>query len=503
MISKVRQINKSVSLFGALILAISLLAVGCLNDEPTLVSVDDASKSLIVNPVGAPGSRPLTQIQTASRGYSTPDLAISPVISATGQVSMSVDAVGTNGPVGIVQVETPGPLPATVRSAYFMAASTGFLNTPIPAGDISIDGTPVTFDVEVPSAILSYNYFADVTALVQGKIDAAAPGTRVDFEITEVNTFDVDGEILVVIFDDPNVTTDNSIFLLFGAQDIAGDTFDLSLANPLDLSDPELVLDMCLGISYGFQDPTTQVQFSYVDVNGNRLSSSAGGQDDGAGENGALITVGGLDDTNGNPPPFAPPADFNDPDDELYNLIPYVNNGDTQISVFTENPSTDDNILFACFFLTVKASIGLEVPMDIKPTSCPNPFNIKIFEEEPNNSKSMRGGVLPVALLGTDFLDVNDIDPATLLLEGVAPVRYNYEDVTTPVVGEDCECTTDGPDGFRDLTLKFRSSDIAAALGPVSGGDYIELTLTGNLYDGTPFVTRDCVRILARTEITR
>jgi hypothetical protein len=481
---------------------VSLLAVGCFNDEPALMSVDDPAQTSVIKSLGGPGARPLGKIDLVSRDIAGPELAISPFVGATGQVSLSADAVGTNGPVGIVQVETPGPMPATVRGAYFMAASTGFTMAQIAAGDIMIDGMGVTFDVEIPNAIESYNYWADVTAMVEGKINAAAPGTRVDFEITEMNTDWVDGEILVVIFDDPNVTTDNSIFLLFGAQDIAGDTFDLVLADPIDLADPELVVDMSLGISFGFQEPTTTDQFSLVDVNGNRLTSSAGGQDDGEGNNGALITVGGLDDTNVNPPPMAPPADFNDPDDELYNLIPYVNDGDTEISVFTENPSTDDNILFAGFFLTVEAAL-LEIPMDIKPTSCPNPFNYKIFEEEPNNSKSMRGGVLPVALLGTETFDVSQIDPASLMLEGVAPVRFNYEDVTTPYDGDDCGCTTEGPDGFTDLTLKFRSSDIAAAMGMVYAGDVVELSLTGTLLDGTPFIAKDCVRILGKMEITR
>jgi hypothetical protein len=150
--------------------------------------------------------------------------------------------------------------------------------------------------------------------------------------------------------------------------------------------------------------------------------------------------------------------------------------------------------LFGAFFLTVRASIGLVVPMDIKPTSCPNPFNLKYFDD-PENAKSMKGGVLPVALLGTEFLDVHDIDVTSLLLEGVAPVRYAYEDVTTPVYGE-CECTTLGPDGYTDLTLKFAVRAITVALGAVQPGDVVELTLTGKLLDGTPFETTDCVKIL-------
>ncbi|MHC4346223.1 MAG: hypothetical protein ACYSUP_16230, partial [Planctomycetota bacterium] len=42
-----------------------------------------------------------------------------------------------------------------------------------------------------------------------------------------------------------------------------------------------------------------------------------------------------------------------------------------------------------------------EVAVDIKPQSCPNPFNIK--------SK----GVLPVAILGTDEFDVEDVNTAS------------------------------------------------------------------------------------------
>jgi hypothetical protein len=192
---------------------------------------------------------------------------------------------------------------------------------------------------------------------------------------------------------------------------------------------------------------------------------------------------------------------FNDPDDELYDLIPFVANGDTQIDVATINPSNDDNILFGAFFLTVRASIELVVPMDIKPTSCPNPFNVKIVDE-PENAKSNKGGILPVALLGTEFVDVHDIDPASLLLEGVAPIRYGYEDVTTPVYGE-CECTTLGADGYTDLTLKFQVRDISPLLVAYQPGDVVELTLTGQLLDGTPFETTDCVRILGEVTFTR
>ncbi|UCH84912.1 MAG: hypothetical protein JSW50_04280, partial [Candidatus Latescibacterota bacterium] len=120
--------------------------------------------------------------------------------------------------------------------------------------------------------------------------------------------------------------------------------------------------------------------------------------------------------------------------------------------------------------------------LDIHPTSCPNPLNVK--------SK----GLTPVAILGSASGDVLDIDVSTVLLEGVAPIRSSVEDVATPLFdGEECECTTDGPDGIMDLTLKFRTQDLVAAFGPVEDGEVLILTLTATLLDGTPIELNDCV----------
>jgi hypothetical protein len=134
------------------------------------------------------------------------------------------------------------------------------------------------------------------------------------------------------------------------------------------------------------------------------------------------------------------------------------------------------------------------VPVDIMPTSCRNPLNVK--------SK----GVLPVAILGTEDFDVTQIDPASVRLEGVAPMRWALEDVATPyepyIGKEDCfDCTTEGPDGYLDLTLKFGMQEVVAALGDVNDGDCLVLTLTGNLmeeYGGIAIVGEDVVTILKK-----
>jgi len=140
---------------------------------------------------------------------------------------------------------------------------------------------------------------------------------------------------------------------------------------------------------------------------------------------------------------------------------------------------------------------AMRVAVDIKPGSCPNPFNVKSH------------GKLPVAILGTADLDVTTIDPLTIRLAGVAPIRSSIEDVGTPFEPftgkEDCsfDCTDAGSDGWDDLTLKFKTQEIVEALGPDMHGECRVLTLTGNLNEesgGTPIEGEDLVLILNRPD---
>ena len=134
----------------------------------------------------------------------------------------------------------------------------------------------------------------------------------------------------------------------------------------------------------------------------------------------------------------------------------------------------------------VRGGWALEVDLDIKPGTCPNSCNLKAK------------GVLPAAILGTADFDVSTIDPATVQLEGVSPLRWHWKDVGTPLDGEPCDCYELEGDGYVDLTLKFDPEEIMAALGPVSDGDEIVLTLTGQLVDGVPIEGQDCIVILDR-----
>jgi hypothetical protein len=286
------------------------------------------------------------------------------LVAEDGFISLSVDGVGTNDPAGTtIQVNKPSA-GATVRSAYLAAAST-FTN-PILPGQITLNGVEVGFTESVFNGIggnpmFFNNVFGDVTAIVAPLIDAAPAGI-INIPVMEAAfaTDDIEGEILAVIFDDPSVTEPSGVILLFGGQAPQGEQFTVSLAEPLDLTDPNAKATMGLGISFGFQDTVGTNMISEVDVNGARMTSSAGGEDDGIGTNGALITVGGIGDSIENPAdPFAGSSGF-DTDDELYDLRPFVATGDTQILVDTINPSDDDNIFFAYFETSVPTSIADE-----------------------------------------------------------------------------------------------------------------------------------------------
>ena len=150
-------------------------------------------------------------------------------------------------------------------------------------------------------------------------------------------------------------------------------------------------------------------------------------------------------------------------------------------------------LIILVIFLTSTCVLAPPVPrvlIDIKPQSCPNPLNVA--------SK----GVLPVAIVSTDAFDATLVDPATVQLEGVAPLRWSVEDVATPfdpysVSDGDClGCTTEGPDGIDDLTLKFKRQEIIEALGDVYNRQCRLVRITGETFSGELIVGEDVVVIL-------
>lgn len=292
-----------------------------------------------------PPGRPIRLSQGLDGHYTT-----------TGHIALSVDGLGTLNSSGWVQVRKPAG--ATVRAAFLAAATTGFTNAVIPNGVLTLNGAPVDWATSLTNTIGSRNYLADVTALVAPMLNAA-PAGLINVTVGEgALSAKIDGSILAVVFDDPAQATDRTVTLFFGALDVNGDAFNIGLAEPARPADADYVLDLSLGISFGFQDPTTRNQLSRVDVNGLRLTSCAGGQDDGLSSDGGLVTVGGVGDSHANPAdPMAPPTNF-DSDDELYDLKPFVKEGDQLVQVNTINPSLDDNIFFAALLMSGTALVN-------------------------------------------------------------------------------------------------------------------------------------------------
>jgi len=162
---------------------------------------------------------------------------------------------------------------------------------------------------------------------------------------------------------------------------------------------------------------------------------------------------------------------------------PITATGGFYISSCSDGPLTDNFYDDVCYE-PLGPSI-LNVDLDIKPQSCPNPLNVGDM------------GVLPVAILGTSGFDVSQIDPASIQLEGVAPADWSTQDVATPIPDSDdsCFCHALGPDEFVDLVLHFTAQEIVSALGSYSNWEMRALTLTGEMINGTPIEGKDCVRI--------
>ncbi len=316
----------------------------------------------------APGTVP-QWYRPADRAPDAPGPNIlDPIINETGLIALSIDGCGTTFSSCIANVEKPAG--ATVREAW-ITASTSF-NYVIADGEISINGNPVDFALQVSTDAgpgfpdFFSSHFANVTSIVKPVVDAGGAGL-VPLTIAEGNnTFSIDGVGIVVVFDDPSQTTQSTVIIAFGGQATTGDTFALTLSEPFDDATQDVELSLAIGFSVN-----SGGQFSLIDVNGERMTSSAGDFDDGELANGALYTIGGVGDSEDNP---ADPNNSSSPDDELYTLDEFIGDGDTDITVFSSNPSNDDIIHLATFLIRGTAAIIGEGIL-LTPLDATNPVN--------------------------------------------------------------------------------------------------------------------------------
>jgi hypothetical protein len=136
--------------------------------------------------------------------------------------------------------------------------------------------------------------------------------------------------------------------------------------------------------------------------------------------------------------------------------------------------------------------------LDIKPGECPKSINVRWMNNRDRGKSHapQMGGVLPVALAAVADVNINQIDPASCRLEGIEPLRWSYEDVSSPRSSADCSsCETSQPDGILDLTLKFSKQEIIDALAARGALGESVLTLNAVLIDGTPIEANSCVSL--------
>ena len=183
--------------------------------------------------------------------------------------------------------------------------------------------------------------------------------------------------------------------------------------------------------------------------------------------------------------------------DNVFKIMPDCNNnGVPDTTDITNGTSPDCNangVPDEC------EAVVLDLGLDIKPGGCPNVFN--------RNSH----GVLPVALLGGADFDVTTVDVSSVRLlradgvggavapnEGPPGPHSVFEDVATPFAGQTCDCLDLAGDGILDLSMKFRTDAVVAALGlnDLPAGALVELVLRGCLLDGTAFSAGDCLRLV-------
>ena len=135
------------------------------------------------------------------------------------------------------------------------------------------------------------------------------------------------------------------------------------------------------------------------------------------------------------------------------------------------------------------AEFGRVVPLDILPNDCPNQLTANVRSN----------GRLPIAIGGTDYFNVVDINLDTVAINGdIFPVKATIGSVISAVPGDLCECQVAGDDGIDDLMLHFSRRQVVSGLGLVGQIDQIvPVTVEGLLNDGTPFSATDCVEVLA------
>ena len=204
---------------------------------------------------------------------------------------------------------------------------------------------------------------------------------------------------------------------------------------------------------------------------------------------GSLFPFADIDQTD---PDVTTPADqvvsSGDPAGAAVNFSPTGSDATSGIASVTSNPASGSVFPVGTTTVTHTATdnagntsegthtvtVSLVLDIDIKPGSDVNPLNLN------------GNGVVPMAILGSDVLDVTTINVSTVSINGSTPAHNGHiEDVND--------------DGVADLVVHLTPSDFGIDAATPSG-TVLTLTLTGEFNDETAFSGQDDVRINGNNE---
>ena len=300
-------------------------------------------------------------------------------ITFYGNGGYSTDGIG-EADGGSLRADVPAG--STVKRAYLYGSYEYY-----PAGQpslttfertVSFDGAAVAL-TEVSKTDTANDTFyaarADVTAAVAAKVGSG--GGITSFPASGPPGRPLHGLALVVIYENPNSPRE-SIAILDGFAEQTGDNAKLTYSVPLNTHTTGFRATMALGIGWSAQGSMNDHacfggQASTVDVNATRMASCAGNADDSPN---SLITVGGVGDSTTNPVDPYNDFDANGDDDELYDLTPFLSDGQTELNIDTTNASQDDNIFLAVIEITARASAATNGQTPPPPPALPATSNL-------------------------------------------------------------------------------------------------------------------------------
>lgn len=277
--------------------------------------------------------------------------------SVTGNVGVTTDGCGTNAATCTLMSDVPAG--STITGAYLYSSTYSGSTNPNGVTLQTGAGAPLapTFTALGVADGFLQAWRANVTSYVQANMALGGASLTVN---EGALTAALDGEGLVVTFTNPTIST-NTVFILDGFSQSGGDTSHIAF-NPLPAG---FTARMAIGDGFSYDgpdpaNPTNSAQVSTIKANGTTLTNVAGHCDDNQTSpcaNGSLITVGAINAGSDSDPytPFPNPAIGQD--HELYNLANVLGDGDTSLTLNTDNPSNNDNIFLEVIQVTGTAHI--------------------------------------------------------------------------------------------------------------------------------------------------